>query len=291
MTALLAITIGAALYQGQAADPPELQGQSPQVEASSPTGDTQPARRAVLKQALADFDAAVSIKDHASPKAQRLYARALAGFESLLEGGIVNGGLYYNVANTYLRLGEVGQAIVNYRRALQLLPGDERISKNLQSARNLCRGRIPLPASSAFLKTLFFWHFGTSLADRAMAALVAYVVFWLLILLRLFVFRDQPVVSWTIRGLAALALVVASSVAWETVTRDYRIEGVIISEDVVLRKGNGEYYEPQFERSLAPGVEFRLLETRQDVEDVPWYHAELRDGKKGWLRADQAEVI
>ncbi len=85
MTALLAITLCAAWYPGQAADPPELHGQSPQIEASSPAGNTPQDLRAVLEQALADFDAAVAIKDHTSPKAQRLYARALAGFESLLE--------------------------------------------------------------------------------------------------------------------------------------------------------------------------------------------------------------
>lgn len=72
---------------------------------------------------------------------------------------------------------------------------------------------------------------------------------------------------------------------------EHRIEGVIIDQEVVLRKGNGEYYEPQLDGSLAEGVEFRFLETRDDVDGVPWYHVRLRDGKTGWLRAGQADVI
>jgi hypothetical protein len=43
--------------------------------------------------------------------------------------------------------------------------------------------------------------------------------------------------------------------------------------------------------ALSRGMEFRLLESREDASGTTWYRIELCDGKSGWLRADQADVI
>lgn len=263
-------------------------GQLAAPEAAPPVqGD----HAAILRQALTDFDAAVATRDPGGPEAQRLFRQALAGFQSLRQSGVRSGALHYNLGNTYLRLGEVGQAIVQYRRALRLSPGDERINKNLEAARRLCRVQISRPAASEFVRTLLFWHFETSLAGRLRLALGLYALFWLLLFIRLFVLRGQPAYAWFIRATAALALIVGASVAWDFTVQTHRQEGVVVADDVVLRKGNGEYYEPLLEQTLSEGVEFRLLETREDVQGASWYQVELPDGKKGWLRADQADVL
>ena len=271
------------LFCGSAAEAGDAAPTAPPMTAET--------RQAVLRQALVDFDAAVAAKDRGGAEAQRRYRQALAGFQSLADSGVRSGGLYYNLGNTQLRLGDVGKAVVYYRRALRLAPADERIAQNLDAARKLCRVQIRTPAASEFMQTLLFWHFGTSLAGRVKVALIAYVLFWALLLVRLFAFRGSPGLTWTIRTVAVVVLVVGASVAWDIAVEQHRLEGVIVADDVVLRKGNGEYYEPMLEQNLSGGVEFRLLETRQDVQGASWYQVELLDGKKGWLRADQAEVI
>jgi tetratricopeptide (TPR) repeat protein len=256
-----------------------------------PIPSTLETRHQVLKQALADFDRAVATRDPGGLEAQQLYRRALTGFESLVDAGVRNGSLYYNIANTYLRMGDVGRAVVNYRRALRLSPGDEDIRKNLQSARNLCEVQVAAPATSALLETVLFWHFGTSPASRATFVLIAYGLFWLLMLLRLLMLRRSEVLTWAIRCVAALTLIVGGSVAWETLVQTHRNAGVVVADDVVLRKGNSEEYEPLLDRPLSAGVEFDLIEERPDVEGGSWYRIRLRDGKEGWLRADQADVV
>ncbi len=245
----------------------------------------------LLEQALADFDAAVAMDSDKNPEAQRLYGQALSGFETIVRSGVENGGLYYNIANTWMRLGDIGRAIVNYRRALNLMPGDPDIRKNLQVARNLCQVRIESPATSAVVETLLFWHFGTSFAARLSVVVATYILFWILLMLRLFVWRRSIPLTWLIRVAFAFVLVVGSSVAWDVVSRSHRIDGVVLDAEVVLRKGNGEYYDPQLDRPLSEGVEFRLIESREDVDGTNWYHIRLRDGKEGWLKADQAGVI
>lgn len=277
VTAAWILLAGAALARAQDAGAARL----PLTEAD---------RRAVLAQALKDFEAAAALKSHASADARRLYDAARTGFQSLIDSGIVNGRLYYNLANAQLRLGDVGRAIANYRRALRLIPGDVQAQKNLDFARKLCEVRFRKPASSAMIETLFFWHFSTSTAARTRAALAAYVLFWLLALAARMAPRRLPAVTWLIVAIGALALVIGASAAWDIAHSDARA-GVLIADDVTLRKGNGAYYEPQLEQSLPRGVEFDLIETRTDVDGNQWLHIRLPDDKDGWLPADQAELI
>src|ERR1043166_1147647 len=244
-----------------------------------------------LRESLAVYDSAVAAKKGNGAEAQKLYRQALAGFTTLLTDGVRTSGLYYDIANTYVHLGDVARAIVNYRRALRLDPGNEKVRKNLEVARQMCQARINRPATSSFIETLLFWHYGTSLSVRLRTSLILYVVFWLTMLVGLLARRSIPAVTWTSVIAAGLWLIVTASVVWDKQATTHRIEGVIVADQVTLRKGNGDYYDPQFERTLPSGVEFRVLEDRQDVQGALWYHIELADGKNGWLRADQSDVI
>ncbi len=253
--------------------------------------DVDGGRREVLRGALVDFETAVAMKNDGSAAARQLYQQAMTGFESLADAGVRSGELHFNIGNTQMRLGRVGKAIVSYRRALRLSPGDARIKKNLQSARKMCEVRIEPRAMSAFAEAFFFWHYGTALATRFRVALIAYVLVWVCLVVRLFVLRRSVAYMWLIRSVVLLALIVGASVAWDMVATAHRIEGVLITDGVVLRKGNGEYYEPQLDRSLGQGVEVRVKTTREDVNGAIWYQVELRDGKEGWLEANQVDII
>jgi len=61
---------------------------------------------------------------------------------------------------------------------------------------------------------------------------------------------------------------------------------VVLVDDVIARKGNGEGFEPQFEEPLHQGVEFEVLDRRPG-----WFQVELADGQRGWIRTDQAALI
>lgn len=59
-----------------------------------------------------------------------MYEEAARVYEMLLSEGIKTGSLYYNLGNTYFRLGRMGKAMVNYERAKRLMPDDEDIISN-----------------------------------------------------------------------------------------------------------------------------------------------------------------
>lgn len=253
------------------------------------TADRSPAER--LADALAKSDSAVAIRASNGPEAQRLFRQALEQFDALIHDGYRSGGLYYNIGNTYVRLGDVGRAIVAYRRAQRLAPTDDRIRKNLDVARRMCDVTFEKPATSALIETLLFWHFNSSPRTRMTLGLTAYGLAWLALLARLFVRGRSPALRWAALTLGTMALCCGASIGWEQVAAANRLEGVTVTDKVVLRKGNGDYYDPQFDRPLPAGVEFRVLESRADVKGGQWHHIELADGKSGWLRADQCDVI
>ncbi|MFQ5411701.1 MAG: tetratricopeptide repeat protein [Phycisphaerae bacterium] len=248
-------------------------------------------RRQILESALRRYDEAVAVRDQGSETVRRMFHQSLAGFESLIQEDVRNGYLYYNAANARMRLGEIGRAIADYRRALRLLPNNADVRRNLSFARSLCEVRIEPTAGAAITETLFFWHFQTSPRVRTGVALSAYCVFWLFLFFRLLSRKRIVVVNGLIWIGVVVSLAAGASVAWDAYAARYRAEAVTIADTVELRKGNGEGYQPQLDRPLPQGVEVRILELREDIDANQWYHVELRDGKDGWLRAEQAEVI
>ena len=175
-------------------------------------------------------------------------------------------------------------AILNYLRAETLIPGDGRLKENLRFARSLCRNQIPRRGRSELLGTLFFLHYDTSMRTRFAVALACYAAFWGVLVLRLFVRRFRLGTAAT--TLAVVWMAFGASVGIQRLTEDRRPAGVVTANDVVVRKGNGESYEPKFKQLLHEGVEFSMLEARGD-----WLHMELPDGKAGWIRSDQAELV
>ena len=92
-------------------------------------------------------------------KAKMLYQSSVMRFERIAEdGGIKNGKLYYNIGNAYFRMNDLGMAILNYRRAETLIPGDTNLQHNLQYARSRRTDRIEEEQKTIVLKTLFFFQ-------------------------------------------------------------------------------------------------------------------------------------
>jgi tetratricopeptide (TPR) repeat protein len=240
-------------------------------------------RKAILERALADFDEGVSLSESAPDQAAEKVRAALGGFESVVRSGVISGPLYYNIGNAYLRLGRLGMAIANYRRAEKLIPGDGNLEANLSFARNQRRNQIAESGSRTVLHTLFFWHYRLPLRTRYLLAMGLYVACWVVLIAR-------PYVRQVGLRLAAALLAVGwvtfgVSIAVERGVQSRVAEGVLVADEVVVRKGNGENYDPEFKQLFYDGVEFTVRERRG-----PWLKIELPDGG-GWIRADQAELI
>ena len=237
----------------------------------------------ILAEAQGAYDSGISVLRGDPQGANEAFHSAAARFQQLVDDGISNGTLHYNLANAYLQAGELGRAILHYRKAHKLIPGDARLEHNLEYARTLRRSRIAPSGQRALAGALLGWHERFSLRARFHAFLGAYVFFW--VLLAALLLRPWPPGRWLAVVAAVAWLACGVSVAADLLA-DQGGEAVVLADDVVVRKGNSTGFEPQFEQPLHQGVELRILDERGG-----WLYIELPNGKTGWIPADQAGVV
>ena len=74
------------------------------------------------------------------------YEKAIDEYGQLVNEGYFGTSLFYNLGNSYYRVGKIGYAILYYEKALKLSPSDEDVQHNLNFARLSTVDRIqPLP--------------------------------------------------------------------------------------------------------------------------------------------------
>lgn len=62
------------------------------------------------------------------------YKTSIAGYQTLVEAGVRDGDVYFNLATSFAQAGDYPSAILNYERALEFLPGDAKTEDNLRAA-------------------------------------------------------------------------------------------------------------------------------------------------------------
>jgi tetratricopeptide (TPR) repeat protein len=236
-------------------------------------------RHECLTLANAAFQRGAQSPDAAT--ASQAFRQAIELYGTLAGDGVVNGKLLYNMANAYFRTGDVPRAILHYRLAQRLRPRDELIAANLAFARSRVADRIEPTETRRLVQQVLFPHYAWNVRERTLVAAVVYGTTWVLLLVH--VWRPRRWIA--LAGALGLLLSVGLAYSADHTARLDRAQpiGVLVASDVVVRKGDGETYEPQFNRPLSPGVEFLRIDKRGD-----WLHIRLSDDRTGWIKADTA---
>lgn len=238
----------------------------------------------IFHQANEQFRQANAAQD--PQQAERYYESAILIYERIIdEGQLENAKLYYNLANAYFLQGQLGKAILNYRRAEKIDDADENIQKNFAFARSRRIDKIAVKTEKRVLKTLFFWHYDFSLKNRF---LLTCIFFGIVCLCITAIISFGKNISWTISAIicSILMLCFLTSVALEYKTQVNKVCGVITAKEVIAHQGDGDNYASSFKEPLHEGTEFDLLENRQG-----WFHIKLFDDSDGWIPSNAAELI
>lgn len=153
------------------------------------------------------------------------YGAAINGFEGLTRQG-VSAPLLYNLGNSYARAGQSGLAILNYERALLLVPGDSDIRANLELVRRDQGLFQEEPSLVQRFVTLLGLNQWLSLAAMALVVFTA-----------LLVLPASMALKRSLRnGLAGVTILVTVATALGTVAQ-YRHwhEGVVVVSGARLR--------------------------------------------------------
>jgi tetratricopeptide (TPR) repeat protein len=247
-------------------------------------GEKDPKQAELFLAANAFFSQANDIRATDPRKATDLYQKALLRYEHLVEKGVRNGKLYYNIGNVYYRLGDIGRAIVNYRRAERYSKTDPNLEQNLNFVLSQRADKIEEKQKDKMLKTLFFWHYDLSANVRALMFAVFYGAFWIFLLLRLYWAR--PWIHWGLGITLTVFLLLAGSLVIDHYGQSGNRAGVLVAAETVARKGDGWTYQPSFAEPLHSGTEFSLLEERSK-----WRFIELQDGRRTWVAAKDTELV
>jgi len=253
--------------------------------AAGAAAELSPAQReTILAEAQQAYVQGVSLRRTDPDSARARFREAASRYQQLVDDGVTNGALQYNLGNAHFQAGNLGRAIAHYRAALAMMPGDADARHNLEYARSLRESQISGRGADAVVRTLLWWHRQTPFGLRAGLFVAAYLLFWMALSMQ--VRRPGRQWIWTAVGCAVLWVPLGCSTASHLLRPPGSGIGVIVVDDVIVRKGNGEGFEPQFRQPLHQGVEFAVLERRPG-----WVEIELPDGKSGWIRDDQALLV
>jgi len=242
--------------------------------------------RQLADEATELFSHANAVAGSNPAEAARLYDQAILRFRGIIEeGAVTNEHIYYNLANAYLLKGDVGRAILNYRRAQRYGSSSNELLKNLSFARNERIDRIAPQTQRRVLQTLFFWHYDFSPTARLVTAAACWILCCLAATLLLWLPGKRALA--TLLVIAAVGFVTfGSSLAVQARHERTTLPGVIVTDSVVARQGDGVNYPESFTEALHSGTEFDLLESRRD-----WLRIRLVSGIETWIHTDAAEII
>ena len=216
---------------------------------------------------------------------------AIGHYERLVELGVWDAELFYNLGTAYARQGRFGPAILNFERALILSPGHVDARHNLGTVRRiLARHRNAAGQDADLDPPRSFW---LNLLARVTASQVGipFLLCWL-VLFAVLAWRRLSAGELTrlVLMIAALLLagvsLVSGSLLLGKALYDSRVrEGIAVRQNrAVLREGPAERFGRAHE--AIEGDRLRLLDREGD-----WLHLRDSQGREGWgRRSDFGEL-
>lgn len=202
------------------------------------------------------------------------YNEAAGLYQALVDRGFENGYLYYNLANTYLRLGKIGPSILNYIRAKRLLPRDESLSANLKYAIQKTQDQLE-PQAATGLSSLFFWVVNFNQTELLLTLLTVNLLFWTA--LGVWTVRRTEFWSLTRKTLMVFLFIAVLSFAVKIYTDTESLSAVVMAKQIEVKSAQGVNNVTLFQ--LHEGAIVTIIKRKND-----WIQIELNGGKKGWTQ-------
>lgn len=209
---------------------------------------------------------------------QRKYAEAARAYESLLAGNKASPEIMFNLGNALFKNGNIGKAILSYRKAARLHPRDPDINANLQYARDAVTG------SNAVQPTIL---------DRALEffslneiAVVAAGALWIW-LIAAAAGKLKPSLGSPLKPARTIAaLIFCVSAAWLVAALNHRNSptAVVIAREAIIKFGPLSESETAF--TASDGTELEVLGRKDE-----WVQVSDRSNRAGWVNQRQVELF
>ena len=267
------------------------------IDSSMKSAKSQNKSAYLILMLLLAFPAAMSAQNDSYPdslwnSANNAYVEgrwddAVAGYDMISGMGLESAALYCNLADAYFKAGNMPKAIINYERALKLDPSYEDARYNLELACSMIQDRID-PVPEFILKV---WAKDICWLMDSDAWAVTFIVLLALMLAMILLFLLSPSVAgrrtgfFTAIALLLFAVASLSFSLWQK--NDYmKMDKAIVMRPVVSVKSSPSTEASQDLFILHEGTKVEILD-----QVGSWSNIELADGRQGWIRTSEIEII
>lgn len=214
------------------------------------------------------------------------FRAAAEAYEALLADGLISVKLYYNLANACFKEERLGEAILFYRRALRLAPGNGDVRYNLGVAEARTKDnieRIPEFFFVGWMRGVRHTMGGTAWTLLSLFFLAGALALFLLYLLAQRLSLRKTGFYGTLAA-AVLFVVTMSFAASSRREMLDRSEAVVMTASVAVKSSPDKSATDLF--LLHEGTVVRIADRLGE-----WCEVVIDDGKKGWLESRKIEVI
>ncbi len=214
------------------------------------------------------------------------YEQSVEEYESILASGQESATLYYNLGNSYFRLGKMSKAIINYERSLKVDPTNEDARHNLEFAKEKTVDKIDVPEEMFITR---WWSNVRNLASADAWAYSSIALFSLFVIALLcYIFSTRLSLKKSGFALSLVALVFSA------------VTFVLAYQQNAIQTDNSHaiIFAPTVTIKSTPDVSgtdlFILHEgTKVEIREYvgSWAEIVTEDGSKGWIDVNAIEII
>ena len=211
------------------------------------------------------------------------YDTAISLYETMLADGVGDAGVFFNLGNAYYETGQLGLALLNYRRAQQIAPRDAILGKNIALARS---ERVDFQQGEArwidrlAVSTQSF----LTLPELGWSILATWVLWWAGAGVWALRADWRSALRWPMAMVGAGLLVGSVFFGARYYVQDARPAAVVVDLSTPVMSGPGDDYVFLFQ--LFAAAEMRILEVRGE-----WARIVLPDGRQGWVNRKTIEPV
>ena len=206
------------------------------------------------------------------------FREAIELYDGIVRSGEYSAALFYNVGNAHYRAGDLGQAILNYERALALEPFHPEAATNLRLVRDKASA---LELRKTSIERTASWFTAN---QYTIAAAVSFWIAAFVLAMRLAARRRSPALTAIFVGASLVfALCLFGLRALESGSHGKAL-AIVVGNKIDARLATADNAGTVL--ALPPGSEIKILSTRGD-----WAYAKLPNNLRGWIPAASAQRV
>lgn len=211
------------------------------------------------------------------------YKTAQVLYEATIQDSVRDFRVYFNLANAYYQSGDMGRALLNYRRAQEIWPRDSELASNLARVR---MERIDLLSDeTGFSESLSALTSGIfNLSELSVLVFLIWLIWFSILGFGIIKTAWRPRVRIPFLLMGILLLLGLFLLGGRLDTSIRRPSAVVTDEVVQVRSGPGEDYLELYQ--LHAAAEIYVWETKND-----WLQFALPDRRLGWIPSKTVELI